>query len=83
LLAGPDWPGLEIQPVALLLQLEPLPMRRLFGAVAAHRHAAPSARMTSGMIGEQQRACRSLARFDVGEIFLADEFRQRFPDRQQ
>ena len=45
-------------------------MRGLLGAIAADRHAAPSSRPPSGMVGEQQRAGRSLARLHIGKIFL-------------
>jgi hypothetical protein len=42
------------------MYLEPLPMRRLFRTVAADRHAAPSTRAASRMVGEHQRAGRAL-----------------------
>lgn len=58
-------------------------MRGLFGAIAADRHAAPSSRPPPRMIGEYQRAALPFARFDLGEVFLADKFRQSFGDRQQ
>jgi hypothetical protein len=35
------------------------------------------------MVREQQRATLALTRFHIGEIFLANELRQRFADRQQ
>src|SRR5262245_25349489 len=58
-------------------------MRRLFGAIAADRHAAPSSGPSAGMIGEHQRAGMPLARFHRGEILLTDELCQRFADGQQ
>src|SRR3984957_19211070 len=63
--------------------LEPDAARGLFGAIAADRHAAPPSCPPSGMVGERQGAGVSLACFHVGEIFLTDEFSQRFADRQQ
>src|ERR1700733_11270158 len=68
-------------PSALVLQ--PFAMSRLLGAVAADRHAAPAPRAPCGVVGKQQRAATSFARFHVGKIFLADELRQLFADRQQ
>jgi hypothetical protein len=44
-----------------LLQLELLAMSRLFGAVAADRHAAPPARVSAGVVGEHPRAGRPLS----------------------
>ena len=70
-------------PAASLLHLQSLSMRRLFDAVAADRHAAPSARMASGVIGKHQRTGRTLTCLHIREVFLANEFRQRFADRQQ
>ena len=58
-------------------------MRRLFGTIAADRHAAPSSRPSPGMIGKHQRAGMPLARFHGGEVYLAHELRQCFADRQQ
>jgi len=58
-------------------------VRGLFGPIAADRHAAPPSRPPPPMVGKYQRAGVSLARFDVGEIFLAHELGQRFADRQQ
>jgi hypothetical protein len=58
-------------------------MSRLFGAIAADRHAAPAPRSPCGVIRKQQRAATSFAGFHVGKIFLADELRQSFADRQQ
>ena len=58
-------------------------MRRLFGAVAADRHAAPFSRPAPGVIDEHQRAAVSLAGFDASEVFLTYERRQSFADRQQ
>src|SRR3984885_8169909 len=68
-------------PSALVLQ--PFAMSRLLGAVAADRHAAPAPRAPCGVVGKQQRAANSFARFHVGKIFLADELRQPLADRQQ
>src|SRR5579859_731370 len=70
--------------IALSLQLFPtMTVRRLFGPIAAERHAAPAPRMALRMIGEGQRAGGAFAMFDVGEVFAADKLRQRFADRQQ
>ncbi len=62
--------------------LHPLAMRALLGAVAADRHAAPAPRMTTGVIGEHQRAGRPFAGFHVREILITDEFRELLADRQ-
>src|ERR1700733_7568309 len=62
---------------------EPFAMSRLLGAIAADRHAAPAPRAPCRVVGKQQRAATSFARFNVGKIFLADELRQLFADRQQ
>jgi hypothetical protein len=63
--------------------LEPVAVRGLFGAIAADRHAAPSSRASARMVGEYQRAARSLACFDAGEVFVTYKSRQNFTDRQQ
>jgi hypothetical protein len=47
-------------PPILLLHLEAMSMSRLFGAVAADRHAAPSTRVAARVVGEYQRTDRSL-----------------------
>jgi len=64
------------------LVLESFPVRGLFGAIAADRHAAPSSRPSPRSVGEHQRAAVSPARFHIGEIFFTHEPRQRFADRQ-
>ena len=63
--------------------LEPAAVRGLLGAIAADRHAAPSSRSPPRVVGKHQGAAMSLARFDIGEVFLAHKFPQRFADRQQ
>jgi hypothetical protein len=63
---------------AALLILETLAVCGNLRAVAAGSHAAPSASVTAGVICEHQRARRTLARFYVREVLLADELRERF-----
>src|SRR5262245_49493104 len=63
--------------------LEPLPVSGDLRPVAADRHAAPPARVPSRVIGKQQCAPMTLARFHVGEVFVADKFRQDLGDGDQ
>jgi len=63
--------------------LESVSVRGLLSAIAADRHTAPSSRPPPRAVGEHQCAAMSLARFDVGEVFLTHELRERFAYRQQ
>ena len=58
-------------------------MSGLFGAIAAHRHAAPPSGAPSSSVREDQGADVSLARPDVGEVLVTNTFRQRLADWQQ
>src|SRR5262249_33839688 len=58
-------------------------VRRLLGAVAAHRHVAPPSCPPAGMVREPQSAVMALARLDVGKVFVTNELRQHFADRQK
>ena len=66
-----------------LVRLQPVAVSRLLGAVPTYRHAAPSPRVATRMIGEEQGASRPFASFYLREILRADEARQRFADRQK
>jgi hypothetical protein len=50
-------------------------MRRLFCAISADRHAAPTPRASACVIREEKRARRAFASFDMREVFRADEAR--------
>src|SRR6516165_11963358 len=52
------------------LLLQSVAVCGLLGAVAADRHAAPSARPSPGSVGEHQRAALSFTGFHVGEILF-------------
>ena len=65
------------------LNPKPMAMGRLFGAIAAHRHAAPPSAPSPCMVREDERAALSFTRPDVGEVLVAHASRQRFADRQQ
>jgi hypothetical protein len=58
-------------------------MRRLLGAITAHRHAAPPSGAPLCMVGEDQGAAVSLAGSDIGEVLVAHGSRQRLSDWQQ
>jgi pimeloyl-ACP methyl ester carboxylesterase len=66
---------------AVSSSLRSQPMRRLLRAVAANCHAAPAPRPAPGLICEQKRAGRALARLYVGEIARAHKPRKGFGDR--
>ena len=66
----------------LVLALEPVTVRGLFGAIATDPHAAPPSCPAPSMVDEHQRAVVSLTRFYVGEVFFTHKFRQRVADRQ-
>ena len=66
-----------------LLRLDALPVRCLFRPVAADRHAAPTPRVASRVVGEEQRAGGSLAGLHVRKVFSADEPRKSLGHRQQ
>jgi hypothetical protein len=65
------------------MRLRAVAMRRLLRAVAADRHAAPPPRMTTCVIGEEQRAGRPLTGLHMRKFFRADEPRQRLSDGEQ
>jgi hypothetical protein len=54
--------------VPLAICFEPVPVSRLLGTIPTECHAAPTPRSTAGVIREEERARRSLACLDVGEI---------------
>jgi hypothetical protein len=56
---------------------------RLFGPVAADRHAAPAPGWASGRIEEEQRTRRTLTALDQPEIRFADEIGHSSRNRQQ
>jgi hypothetical protein len=64
-----------------VLFFEAIPMSRLLGTIAANFHTAPSARVPTRVVRKQERASRSLARFDMREVFLGQKDRQHFADR--
>jgi hypothetical protein len=66
-----------------MLRLQPMPMRRLFRAISANRHAAPAPRVTARMVGKEKRAGRPFAGFHMRKIFGADKARERLADRLQ
>src|SRR5580658_8233094 len=74
--------SLQDRPEVALSSLfpSPVPVSRLLCPVAADRHAAPAPRMSQSVIGKHQSAGRSLARFYVREILLANQLRQNFRD---
>src|SRR5215470_12131906 len=73
---SPGWPPLPTRS-------DPMSMRRLFHAVSAQRHAAPAPRVTSGVVGEEQRAADAFAAFHVREILVAGELGERLRDGKQ
>ena len=60
-----------------MLLLKPISVRGLFCSIAADRHAAPPSGMPTSSIDEEKRARGSFAGLHLGEIFRADEVRQR------
>jgi hypothetical protein len=78
----PVAPDLEFVSLSTLV-LEPFPVRGLFGAIAANRHAAPSPRLHPRMVGKYQCAPVSFTGFHTGEIFFTHELCQCLANRQQ
>src|SRR6185369_11722250 len=58
-------------------------MARLFGAIAAHSHAAPPPRMTLGCVEEKHGAARPLTLFYHGEVRVADQVGHGLGDGQE
>src|SRR5262249_8243950 len=67
----------------LSLRLETTAVGCLLRAVAAGRHAAPPARVTARVIGEEKSTGRAFAGLHLGKVLRGDEAGQRLPDRQE
>src|ERR1700722_20605949 len=80
----PPWPATGAssdQQLARLLQ--PKSVGNLLRPIAAEPHAAPSTRTASRAIGKHKRASRPLAYLYVREVFLGEQPRQCFANREE